>query len=93
VDGLILVIPSKSDSERDAVADAWKLAGGCDRPNHMPLMEAKKNFDAWGAVDQRSLETLQQIGCESPDARGGRPFAALRKFHERPLDAVARRRP
>lgn len=28
VDGLILVIPSKTDSERDAVADAWRLAGG-----------------------------------------------------------------
>jgi hypothetical protein len=28
VDDLILVIPSKTDSERDAVAEAWKLAGG-----------------------------------------------------------------
>jgi hypothetical protein len=28
VDGLVLVIPSKADSERDAVANAWQLAGG-----------------------------------------------------------------
>jgi ATP-grasp domain, R2K clade family 2 len=28
VDNLILVIPDKVDSERDAVADAWELAGG-----------------------------------------------------------------
>ena len=28
VDNLILVVPNKPDSERDAVADAWELAGG-----------------------------------------------------------------
>ena len=34
----------------------WENGG--DGPNHMTLIEAKKNFDAWGAIDKRSLEYL-----------------------------------
>lgn len=32
VDGLVLIIPGKPDPERDAVARAWKLAGGSVTP-------------------------------------------------------------
>lgn len=77
VDGLILVIPSKPDSERDAVADAWKLAGGSverlDRfwdPPPLPCERVRLyGPDAFALVVAQKLE----IDVAEPD-----PYAVVK---------------
>jgi hypothetical protein len=49
------------DAGEDGLWDICRVCfweNGGDGPNHLTLVEAKKNFDAWGAIDRGFLQQL-----------------------------------